>query len=390
MQTLIVPQGSFQLSRFPVKNNEKLRAWDAADEYVLHIIDQTLDTEQQSVLILNDRCGALSTALAETTQFKQLQMMSDSWLAHQALLYNLKNNALQENRVKLLNSLQNADGLLDLVIIKIPKTLALLEEQLYRIRPNLHDTTQIIGAGMVKQIHTSTLKLFERILGPTQTSLAKKKARLINCQYDLNLKPGKNPYPKHYILENTTLEITNHANVFSRDSLDIGTRFFLEHIPASDQPLKIVDLGCGNGLLGIIAAQRNPAAELFFVDESYMAMASAQTNFKTVFKASRRAEFLITDCLSGIPENSINLVLNNPPFHIHNAISDDVARQMFSQSRKVLEKGGELWVIGNRHLNHQARLKRLFGNCEVVASNSKFLILRAIKLSSENLASTDK
>ncbi|MEE9411591.1 MAG: methyltransferase [Methylococcales bacterium] len=379
MQTLIVPQGSFKLSRFPVRIDEKLRAWDAADEYVLQTLDQIPDVEQQSVLILNDHCGAISIALAETNQFKQLQMMSDSWLAHQALLYNLKNNDIVENKIKLLNSLQEADGLLDLVIIKIPKTLALLEEQLYRIRHNLHDNTRIIGAGMVKQIHTSTLKLFERVLGQTQTSLAKKKARLITCQYDQNLQPEKNPYPKNYTLENTTIEIINHANVFSRDSLDIGTRFFLEQIPFSDQPLNIIDLGCGNGLLGLIAAQRNPLARLVFVDESFMAIASAETNFKTVFKTNHHAEFIVTDCLSGFSENSVDLVLNNPPFHIQNAISDDVARQMFSQSRKVLKTGGELWVVGNRHLTYFARLKRLFGHCEVVASNRKFLIFRAIK-----------
>ncbi|MEE9423432.1 MAG: methyltransferase [Methylococcales bacterium] len=379
MQTLVVPQGSFQLSRFPVRSDEQLRAWDAADEYVLQALDEASNVEQKSVLILNDSCGALSIALAETNLFKQLQMMSDSWLAHQALLYNLKNNNKQNKSVKLLSSLQEADGMLDLVIIKIPKTLALLEEQLYRIRPNLHDKTRIIGAGMVKQIHTSTLKLFERILGPTQTSLAKKKARLIYCQYDQNLKPGKTPCPVHYILENTHIEITNHANVFSRDSLDIGTRFFLEYIPTSRLPLRIVDLGCGNGLLGIIAAQRNPLAELVFVDESYMAIASAQANYKSVYKASRYAEFLITDCLSDVPENCVDLVLNNPPFHIHNAISVNVARQMFSESKKVLKKGGELWVIGNRHLIHRTTLKGLFGNCEVVASNSKFLIVKAIK-----------
>ncbi len=379
MQTLIVPQGSFKLSRYPIQNSEQLRAWNAADEYVLEQLQESSITELKSVLILNDGYGAISVALAETNDFMQLQMMSDSWLAHQALKYNLKNNNKQENSVKLLNSLDVVDDAIDLVIIKIPKTLALLEDQLYRIRPSLHGKTRIIGAGMVKQIHTSTLKLFERILGPTKTSLAKKKARLIHCQFDRQLEPGTNPYPFRYILENTDIELTNHANVFSRESLDIATRFFLDHILASKKPLKIVDLGCGNGLLGIVAAQRNPSAELLFVDESYMAIASAKINFKTVFNTSRHAEFMITDCLAGVAENSVDLVLNNPPFHIHNAISSDVARQMFYESKKVLKNGGELWVIGNRHLNHRNTLKRLFGHCDIVASNSKFVILKTKK-----------
>lgn len=379
MQTLNVPQGSFKLSRYPIRNSEQLRAWDAADEYVLNLLDESSDAEQRSVLILNDGYGAISVALAERNGFIQLQMMSDSWLSHQALFDNLEKNDKQKNSVKHLNSLQVVDGIVDLLIIKIPKTLALLEDQLYRIRPNLHDKTRIIGAGMVKHIHTSTLKLFERILGPTRTSLAKKKARLIHCQFDQHLEPGTNPYPNRYFFENADNELINHANVFSHDSLDIGTRFFLEHIPASRQAMKIVDLGCGNGLLGIVAAQRNPSAELLFVDESYMAMASAEINFKTFFNTSLHAEFLTTDCLSGVPNNSVDLVLNNPPFHIHNAISSNVARQMFYESNKVLKKGGELWVIGNRHLNHRNTLLHMFGHCDIVASNRKFVILRAKK-----------
>ncbi len=60
-------------------------------------------------------------------------------------------------------------------------------------------------------------------------------------------------------------------------TLDIGTRLILAQIPASPDPIRNIDLGCGNSVVGLIAAERNPAAELIFVDESYMAVASAET-----------------------------------------------------------------------------------------------------------------
>ena len=62
--------------------------------------------------------------------------------------------------------------------MRVPKSLALLEDQLLRLAPAVHEGTVVVGTGMVKEIHTSTLQLFERILGPTRTSLAEKKARL--------------------------------------------------------------------------------------------------------------------------------------------------------------------------------------------------------------------
>jgi len=110
-----------------------------------------------------------------------------------------------------------------------------------------------------------------------------------------------------------------------------------------------------------------------------MAVESSINNVVAVFGETREAEFLQTDCLYGVPENSVSLILCNPPFHQNNAINDDVAWQMFTESKDALEDKGELWVIGNRHLAYHAKLKHLFGDCDVVASNKKFTLLKATK-----------
>lgn len=376
METLTVPQGSFTLGRYPRQRIEHLRAWDAADEYLLQqLAEQQMLQPGQKLLILNDSCGALSVALAEQRPW----MLSDSFLAHQATLANLADNQRSADNVRLLTSLQAPEGLLDLVLIKVPKSLALLEDQLFRLRPHLHAGSQILGAGMVKGIHNSTLALFERILGPTTTSLARKKARLIFCRPDLARNPGTSPYPGHFPLETSGEIITNHAGVFSRESLDIGTRFFLEQIPASEQPRTIVDLGCGNGVVGVVAARRNPQAKLIFSDESFMAVASAEENFRGAFGEEREASFLVTDAMAGIPRGSVELILNNPPFHQEHVVGDQTAWRMFQQAREALGHRGELLVIGNRHLDYHLKLRRLFGNCTLVDSNAKFVVLKAVR-----------
>jgi len=376
METLLVPQGAFTLHRYPLRNKETLRAWDAADEYLLQqLADENLPGDRHKLLIVNDSFGALSTVLAE----HNLTLWSDSYLAHRGTLANLQTNNKPHQAVTLLESVQTPTDNYDLVLIKVPKTLALLEDQLYRLRPHLHPQTRILASGMVKGIHTSTLKLFEKIIGPTTTSLARKKARLIFSELDPNLAPGNTPYPQRYVLDGTDYNISNHANVFSREKLDIGTRFFLQHIPSNNAE-RIIDLGCGNGLVGLIAAERNPNAEVTFIDESFMAVASARANFEAARPASTtKATFLANDCLTGIAENHYHLILNNPPFHQQHTVGDFIAWQMFQSSRKCLQPGGELWVIGNRHLGYHVKLKRLFGNCETVASNNKFVVLKAVK-----------
>ncbi|NOT13230.1 MAG: methyltransferase [Methylococcaceae bacterium] len=371
--TLSVNQGRFELHRFPQRPRELLRAWDAADEYLLdYLADQGLPEREQSVLIINDTFGALAVALSA---YKPTAL-SDSYLSQLATRCNLDVNKLPEERVKLVNSLENLEGMYDLVLLKAPKTLALLEDELIRLRPHVTPATKIILAGMIKTLSPSVWTLLERLLGATQTSLARKKARLIYVSTELASRDTENSYPIYYRLENTGYLICNHANVFSREKLDIGTRFFLQHLPSKPGAKDIIDLGCGNGLVGLVAAERNPLATLHFVDESYMAVASAHENFNRAFGQERIATFSVGDGLSDFASNSADLILCNPPFHQQNTIGDQIAISMFKQSRRVLRKNGELWVIGNRHLKYQQPLARLFGRCSVVGGNSKFEILK--------------
>lgn len=372
--TLNVPQGCFVLHRMPQRPRELLRAFDAADEYLLNTM-----TEQPSnntrLLIINDSFGALAVALHQYQPYA----WSDSFLSQHATRLNLQHNQINESTVTLLNSLTELNGLFTHILIKVPKTLALLEYQLIKLKPHLTADSQIILAGMIKNLPPTVWKLTERILGTTRTSLAEKKARLIFVAFNETLKTPNNPYPSRYRLEHTNYHLINHANVFSRDSLDIGTRFFLAHLPTKPDAQHIIDLACGNGVIGLIAAEKNPQAQLHFVDESFMAIASAQENFKHAFN-NRIADFQVSDGLTEFLSNSADLILSNPPFHQQQTIGDYLAKQFFRDAKRVLKHNGELWLVANRHLPYYGELKRLFGNCQTVASNTKFIILKSINL----------
>jgi 16S rRNA (guanine1207-N2)-methyltransferase len=376
--------GDLKLRRFPEVEREQLRAWDAADEYLLrHLADEPGSGLSGKVVVFGDRWGAISTSLvlagADVTQ------ISDSYLGQQATAENLARNGKSVTDVVLAATSGEIPSNVDVLLVRVPKSLALLEDQLWRLRPAVGPGTRIVGAGMVTEIHTSTLQAFERILGPTRTSLAVRKARLIFCEPDADLPRPQNPWPLTYRLPDDIgaaggRPVVNYAGTFSADHLDIGTRLFLQHLPSRPDAARIVDLGCGNGVVGLAAALANPAAALTFVDESYQAVASARATFEATFPAGvREAEFRAADGMAGFEPGSVDLVLNNPPFHSHQATTDATAWRMFTGSRAALRRGGELWVVGNRHLGYHVKLKRLFGNCEVVASNPKFVVLRAVR-----------
>ncbi len=372
--TLQVAQGHFKLLRFPVEKTEKLRAWDAADEYLLNdVADKITAIKNPKILIINDSFGALAVALHDYNP----SSLSDSFLAHQATRENLRLNQYTLNSVHLFDSLVLPQEVFDFVFIKAPKTLALLEDLLIRLQAHLKSDTQLIVAGMVKNMPASIWQTVERLVGKTVPSKAVKKARLIYAQPDSQRVIPENPYPVCYPLENTTYQIYNHANVFSRDRLDIGTRFFLEHLPQGHQYQQVVDLGCGNGVVGLLFATKNPEAVLHFVDESFMAVASARATFNHALMNKRKAMFQVGDALTEFAVQSMDLILCNPPFHQQNTMGHHIAERMFRQAQKVLREKGELWVIGNRHLGYHVLLKRYFSQVRLMASNAKFVILKA-------------
>lgn len=375
LKLLQVPQGEFELVRKP--RNELLQAWDAADEFLLNYVDEIkVLSRHGKLLILNDAFGALAVALANHPVYS----WNDSFMAQLALRENLLANGYPAEQVKTNSGIDFPTVTVDCVLIKIPKMLALLEHQLYVLRQVLDHDTHIISAGMARNIHRSTLELFETILGPTTTTRARKKSRLILVQRDQSLKEGQSHYPDSYELQvDRNYRIINHASLFSRDRLDRGSQLLLEHMPVAERFRRIVDLGCGNGVLGIIATALNPKASLLFCDESYMAVASAEENFRAAFAQTREAEFRVADGLQGLAADSRDLVLVNPPFHQQHNVGDAIAWQMFKQARTVLVAGGELRIVGNRHLAYHSKLKKLFGNCETVAADSKFVVLSSIR-----------
>ncbi|MCG7206060.1 methyltransferase [Streptomyces arenae] len=374
---MTTPWGEVELSRFPEDPRDRLRAWDASDAYLLRYLDRERVRTDGTVVVLGDRWGALVTALAEHRPVQ----ITDSYLSQEATRVNLARAGVEPGAVRLLTTQDPPPDRVDVLLVRVPKSLALLEDQLLRLAPAVHAGTVVIGTGMVKEIHTSTLRLFERILGPTRTSLAEQKARLIHCTPDPSLKRPENPWPYSYALPDgvgavSGRTVVNHAGVFCADRLDIGTRFFLGHLP--ERGRRFVDLGCGNGVVGTAVALADPTAEVLFVDESFQAVASAEATYKAN-GVPGHAEFRVGDGLAGVAAGSVDVVLNNPPFHSHQATTDATAWRMFTGAKRALRPGGELWVVGNRHLGYHVALRRLFGNSRLVASDPKFVVLKAVK-----------
>ena len=377
----IVNDKNLFIDRYPINQvNRSLQAWDAADEYIInHLAEHGLIQAETKIIIFNDNFGALALNYTRV----ETHTVSDSFISQLALSHNAAQNHLTLEKVTQLTSLDAIPIDADIVLYKIPKSKNLLTEQLIQIKATLKNDVIFIAVDKAKSIQSSTLKVFERYLGTTKTSLAVKKARLVFCQLDVSSKghpTERFSQSKQWPLENTDITIKNYANVFARDKLDIGARLFIKHLPELTNNKAVVDLGCGNGVVGLSLLKQNPETHLTFIDESHMAVASAKENVaKNFAKSVEHCQFLVNDCLTDIEPSSLDIILCNPPFHQQNATTDHIAWQMFKDSYRTLKKGGELRIVGNRQLGYHIKLQRIFGNETLIASNDKFVILSAIK-----------
>lgn len=396
MDTLNAPQGSFGLARVPRAGKRPLRAWDAADEYLLTDLAELFEDGQlpdsPTTLIVGDSFGALSCALAGLSPV----VMTESAAGRQAISENLERNGRPSVEFASMTDPIATDTVFDLVVFKVPKSTAQLVDLLHRIRPHMATNTVILGAAMAKHIVPSVIDALEAIIGPTTTSLAVKKARLLSVSVEPAGTSMPNPWPKQWKAHGLTL--TNHGGGFSPNKLDAGTGLLLDAVRAIDEPItkgfdressesfSLVDLGCGNGVIGLRLARLLTAAgipsHVSAIDDSALAIAAAEQSWQAsgLPEDSVSVSFHHAHRLANVVEPaSVDLVVVNPPFHDDRVLGDETAWSMFVDAHKALRPGGRLIVVGNRHLAYHAKLKKIFGGVDNVASNAKFVVLESVR-----------
>jgi 23S rRNA (guanine1835-N2)-methyltransferase len=375
---MISALGELVISRVPYTRKETLQAFDQADLLALDYLQaEALLDANCRVLVANETFGAMTCAVTKAlvdVGGPLPTLWSDSHIAHLGLQHNA-----QANKLPLAHFVPAQDtpqGSFDIVIFRLPKSHALLRDQLQRMLPQLTPQALIIMPVMVKHIDNSVYQLLESLVGTLSTSLARKKARLVfavNAEVTLGASPE--PEENRWQLPSLGLSLQHYSGVFSRTKLDPGAQVLLHQFPQGPYQ-KVIDLGCGNGVQAIAAAKKWPQCQVIGVDESYMSVASATINANHN-GVGAQCEFRANDCLTEIASASADLILCNPPFHQERVMGDQIAMRMFAQSAQVLTKGGELWVVGNRHLGYHAKLKRWFQQVEQVGTHPKFVVLKA-------------
>lgn len=170
------------------------------------------------------------------------------------------------------------------------------------------------------------------------------------------------------------LTITSLAGVFSHGRLDKGTELLLQHL--DHLPIgKILDFGCGAGVIGCLLKKQYPKSQLYLQDVDAFAIASSEL---TLAQNNLAATTLLADGIDNAPLG-LNAIITNPPFHQGVQTHYQTTEQLLLEASHHLLVGGELRLVANSFLKYQPLIHHSFGNCQVLAESNGFKIYSARK-----------
>jgi 16S rRNA (guanine1207-N2)-methyltransferase len=158
-----------------------------------------------------------------------------------------------------------------------------------------------------------------------------------------------------------TLTLAGLPGVFSSEHLDPGSQLLLEVLAETALPAgRILDLGCGTGVLGIAAAQRG--ADVLFSDINALAVLVTEHNLRQLGVAGT---VRCADGWHGLDGQRFAMILSNPPFHHQAGQQDlDASAALLSGLRAHLQPDGQALIVANRFLPYERLFHTLFTTVE--------------------------
>lgn len=172
-----------------------------------------------------------------------------------------------------------------------------------------------------------------------------------------------------------SLRVRTDAGVFSRGRLDRGTELLLEALDVGPCEL-ILDLGCGTGVIGLVAARLAQGGHVVLTDVNQRAVALAKANLKA--NGVTNAEVRRGDLYNPVAGMSFDHILCNPPIRAGRGVVD----RIIQQAPGHLLEGGRLWLVARTRQGAdsiRARMAEAFGRAEIVKRGSGYKVLCAAK-----------
>ncbi|GGN74869.1 class I SAM-dependent methyltransferase [Nocardia rhizosphaerihabitans] len=366
-----------RLRRYPDVEAPNLYAVDAADRLLLDTAADALTVAGSGeVAVIGDAYGALTVGAATRHDLTGLRVHQDLLTGELALAANAKNLGLTDRYTAHGLDAELLTGA-RVVLMRLPRMLSGLAEIAEAIARYAAEDVVVFAGGRDKYLTPAMNEVLAESFGQVRAGRGRQKSRVLVVSEPLPVGESRFPVAEH--IAEIDGDVLAYGAAFSGPRLDIGTRFLLEHLDRMKPDAReAIDLGCGTGILAVALAKSRPHIRVVGTDQSAAAVASARATAAANGVADR-VTVVRDDAMSSAADNSADLVLCNPPFHVGAAVHTGSAIKMFAETGRVLRPGGELWTVYNSHLNYRGVVERMVGRTDVIGRNQKFTVTRSVR-----------
>ena len=163
--------------------------------------------------------------------------------------------------------------------------------------------------------------------------------------------------------------------VFASRRLDPGSSLLLKTFEGALPRGRLLDFGCGSGVLSITLMTAGADIEATLLDDSALALESTRLGLA---ENGLEGRLVASDGLAELV-GTYDWIISNPPFHRGVDHDLDIAADFFRRAGTFLAENGRIRVVFNRHLPYEAWLREAFGRVERLSANRSFTVLQASK-----------
>lgn len=169
------------------------------------------------------------------------------------------------------------------------------------------------------------------------------------------------------------MHLTSAWGLFSSKAIDTGTKLLLEQIREYPPVNRVLDLGCGYGVIGLVIAARWPEAVVSCVDKDVLAVETTEKNINS--NELSNATAVLSPGFRDIPIGPYDLIVSNLPAQAGNGAIDELLLGSFDH----LKNDGVLIVVTVAGLRHyiKRRLQSIFGNYNRVKLTERHIVSEA-------------
>lgn len=160
------------------------------------------------------------------------------------------------------------------------------------------------------------------------------------------------------VINGVSLTFETTPELFSPGAIDAGTRAMLS-VAEFREDDKVLDLGCGYGVVGILAAKLIGAERVTMSDSSTKAVEYAAKN--AALNGVGGVRTILSGGFQNIDDKDYSLILSNPPYHEDFSIPKAFIEKGFNR----LRVGGRMMMVTKRETWYKNKLTAIFGGVRV-------------------------